>query len=55
MVVELAVLRQGFAKHYYYYEGVGEGEGCTMGRVWQPSPPLFIGEGERGPAPLDPI
>ena len=33
MVEELAVLRQGFAKHYYGGGGVGEGEGCAKGRV----------------------
>ena len=45
MVVELAVLRQGFAKHYYYYGGVGEGEGCAKGRVCgcSLSPSLYIG------------
>ena len=32
MVVELAVLWQGFAKHYYGEGGVGEGEGCARGR-----------------------
>ena len=44
MVVELAVLRQGFAKHYYYGGGVGEGEGCARGRVKLPcASPLYIG------------
>ena len=44
MVVELAVLRQGFAKHYYYYGGVGEGEGCARGKVKLPcASPLYIG------------
>ena len=44
MVVELAVLRQSFAKHYYYYGGVGEGEGCARGRVKLPcASPLYIG------------
>ena len=33
VVVELAVLQQGFAKHYYGGGGVGEGEGCVRGRV----------------------
>ena len=44
MVVELAVLRQGFAKHYYGEGGVGEGEGCAKGRVKLPcASPLYIG------------
>ena len=44
MVLELAVLRQSFAKHYYYYGGVGEGEGCARGRVKLPcASPLYIG------------
>ena len=43
MVVELAVLRQGFAKHYGG-GGVGEGEGCARGRVKLPcASPLYIG------------
>ena len=46
MVVELAVLRQGFAKHYYYYGGVGEGEGCARGRVRLPSLSLTIYRGK---------
>ena len=47
MVVELAVLRQGFAKDYYYYGGVGEGEGCARGRVAAPMrlPTIYRGGG----------
>ena len=42
--MELAVLRQGFAKHYYNGGGVGEGEGCARGRVKLPcASPLYIG------------
>ena len=46
-MVELAVLRQGFAKHYYYYGGVGEGEGCARGRGVAPMclPTLYRGGG----------
>ena len=44
MVVELAVLRQSFAKHYGGGGGVGEGEGCARGRVKLPcASPLYIG------------
>ena len=44
MVVELAVLWQSFAKHYYNGGGVGEGEGCARGRVKLPcASPLYIG------------
>ena len=44
MVVELAVLRQSFAKHYYGGGGVGEGEGCAKGSVKLPcASPLYIG------------
>ena len=44
MVVELAVLRQGFAKHYGGGGGVGEGEGCAGARVKLPcASPLYIG------------
>ena len=32
VVVELVVLRQGFAKHYGGGGGVGGGEGCARGR-----------------------
>ena len=53
VVVEVAGSRQGFAKHYGGGGGVGEGEGCTRGRVWLPShPPLYIGARERGAGPL---
>ena len=44
VVVELAVLRQSFAKHYGGGGGVGEGEGCARGRVKLPcASPLYIG------------
>ena len=48
VVVELAVLRQGFAKHNYRGGGVGEGEVCARGRVWQPShlPSIYRDKGE---------
>ena len=47
MVVELAVLRQGFGKHYYYGGGVGEGEGCARGRGAAPMclPNIYRGGG----------
>ena len=46
---------QGFAK-LYGGGGVGEGGVAPGEGVRQPShPPLFIGEGKRGPAPSDPI
>ena len=47
VVVELAVLRQGFAKHYGG-GGVGEGEGCARGRVRLPSLSLTINRGKGG-------
>ena len=55
MVVELAVLQQGFAKHYYEGGAVGEGEGCARGMVRQPShlPSIYRGKGEGGWPPLD--
>ena len=44
MVVELAVLWRGFAKHYYGGGGVGEEEGCARGRVKLPcASALYIG------------
>ena len=44
MVVELAVLRQGFAKHYGGGGGVGEGEVAPGTRVQLPcASPLYIG------------
>ena len=56
MVVELAVLRQGFAKLNGGGGGVGEGEGCALDVVRLPFlHPLFIGRRGRGPAPLDEI
>ena len=59
VVMELVVLRQGFAKRYTGGGGVGEGKGLRQGKglviLAALPPPLFIGEGERGPAPSDPI
>ena len=44
MVVELAVLRQGFAKHYRGGGGVGEGEVAPGTRVeLSCTSPLYIG------------
>ena len=48
MVVELAVLRQSFAKHYGGRGGVGEGEGCARGRVPLRSLSLTIYRGKGG-------
>ena len=47
MVVELVVLRQGFAKHNYGGGGVGEGEGCARGRGAAPMrlPTIYRGGG----------
>ena len=47
VVVELAVFRQGFAKHYYYGGGVGEGEGCARGKGEAPMrlPTIYRGGG----------
>ena len=47
MVVELAVLRQGFAKHYGGGGGVGEGEGCARGKGEAPMrlPTIYRGVG----------
>ena len=47
MVVELAVLRQGFAKHYYGGGDVGEGEGCARGKGEAPMhlPTIYRGGG----------
>ena len=46
-MVELAVLPQGFAKHYYNGGGVGEGEGCASGRAPAPMrlPTIYRGGG----------
>ena len=43
MVVELAVLQQGFAKLNGGGMGVGEGEGCALDEVLLPSllPPIY--------------
>ena len=52
VVVELAVLRQCFTKHYYGGGGVGKGEGCAREVVRLPStPPLYIGAKGEGEAP----
>ena len=53
MVVELAVLQQGFAKHYGGGGGVGGGRGCARGRECgcPLSPSLYIGGREEGEAP----
>ena len=50
------VLQQGFAKHYERRGGGGGGKGCARrdGKLMflaAPKPPLYIGEGERGPVP----
>ena len=47
MVVELAVLRQGFAKHYGG-GGVGEEEGCAREGVRLPSLSLTTYRGKGG-------
>ena len=44
VVMELVVLRQGFAKHYGV-GGVGGGRGCARGRVRMPSLSLTIYRG----------
>ena len=53
-----AGLQQGFAKHCKRRGGIGvglhQGEEKLMSLA-APKPPLFIGEGERGPASLDTI
>ena len=50
MVVELEVLRQGFAKLNGGGGGVGEGEGCTLDEVLLPSllPSIYREKGEGG-------
>ena len=48
MVVELAVLRQGFAKHYYGGGGVGEGEGGARGKGEAPMRLPIISRGGGG-------
>ena len=47
VVVELAVLRQGFAKLYGGGGGVGEGEGCARGKGEAPMclPTIYRGGG----------
>ena len=52
-----AVLRQGFAKHVRRRRGVGEGRGCALDVVLQPSPhPSIYRERAKGGRPhLDKI
>ena len=47
VVMELVVLRQGFAKHYGGGGGVGKGEGCAKGRLEAPMrlPTIYRGGG----------
>ena len=47
VVMELVVLRQGFAKHYEGGGGVGEGEGCARGKGEAPMrlPTIYRGGG----------
>ena len=54
MVVELAVLRQGFDKLNGGGGGVGEGEGCALNVVLLPSlhPSIYRGKGA-GPLQMD--
>ena len=49
MVVELVVLRQGFAKLNGGGGGVGEGEGCALDEVLLPSliPSIYRAKGVR--------
>ena len=52
MVVELVVLRQGFAKHYGREEVLERGRGCAREEVQLPSHPSTIYRGKgRGEAP----
>ena len=53
----VTVLRQGFAKHTRRRRGVGEGRGCALDVVLQPSPhpSIYREKGEGVPAPLDEI
>ena len=46
VVVDASELRQGFAKQLREEGGVGEGRGCTRGRVRLPSLSLTIYRGE---------
>ena len=52
-VVGAEVLRQGFAKHVRRRRGVGEGRGCALDVVLQPSPrpSIYRGRG-KGAGPL---
>ena len=57
VVMELVVLRQGFAKHYGGGGGVGGGRGCARGRVvsLMHLPTIYMAKGEGGAAlPLPP-
>ena len=53
----VAVLRQGFAKLTGRRRGVGEGRGCALDVVLQPSPrpSIYREKGEGGRPPLDEI
>ena len=53
----VAVLRQGFAKLTRRRRGVGEGRGCALDVVLQPSlhPSIYREKGELGRPPLDEI
>ena len=56
VAMELVVLRQSFAKLTQRRRGVGEGRGCALDVVLQPSPhPSIYREKGKGPAPLDGI
>ena len=51
VVVEVAGSRQGFAKRNRGGRGVTGGREAPRAQVWMPpSPPLYIGAGERGEA-----
>ena len=52
VVMELVVLRQGFAKYYGGGGGVGGGRGLRQGRVASALPPstIYMGKGRGGGA-----
>ena len=52
VVMELVVLRQGFAKHYGGGEGVGGGRGCARGRGVAA---ITSRKGGNGPGPASPL